>query len=369
VTPAPRIPNLGAEEGDGWRRWAEEPAVAGIAKLWRGLLDTDPRIFEWLPGPEVPAAWLNTEDAAREAGAPLAGPTPACVREVHDKAFALRVAETERLVPESLRGLVHVFEPEELLAAESAAARIEALTAEWPAWTGGRYTLKPRFGSSGRGRVAGRAGATERAVLVGALPRLAERGGAVLEPWLERTTDLSAQLAITAEGGIVLLGTTTLLCDPSGVYRGHAGTFDRKGRTTSGQRHDEPLREAAACIASAAAAAGLRGPCGVDGFVFRSADGSEALRPVCEFNARYTAGTIALGFLRRHLGKLKNRLGLALEERGWFHFAPVPPAGGWPEPRPGELVRILLDPQAGPAGPALCAGRDPGALQIGAPLP
>lgn len=369
MTEAARIANLGAEEGEGWQRWADEPAVAAVAKLWRGLLRGEPRVYDWLPRRDEAAAWLNTEEAARAAGAPLAGPTPACVREVHDKAFALRVAAEEHLVPERLRGLVDILEPAELEPAADAAARIEARTAAWPTWTGGRFTLKPRFGSSGRGRVAGRARGSDTSALVGALPRLAARGGAVLEPWLERTTDLSTQLVVSEDGRIVLLGTTTLLCDASGAYRGHLATFDRKGRATSGQRHDEPLREAAVCVAVAAAAVGFRGPCGVDGFAFRAGGGPEDLRPVCEFNARYTAGTIALGFMRRHLVELKDGLGLAMEERGWFHFAPIPPARGWPEPRPGELVRVLLDPEAALAGPALCASRDPAALEIGASLP
>ncbi|MGI9432986.1 MAG: hypothetical protein ACR2PQ_12270, partial [Myxococcota bacterium] len=86
-------------------------------------------------------------------------------------------------------------------------------------------------------------------------------------------------------------------------------------------------------------------------------------------NARYTAGTVALGLLRQHLAELKDSLALGMEERGWLHFSLQPPAGGWPEPRPGELVRILLDAEAAESGPALCASRDPAALEIGTRLP
>ena len=369
MTRAARVANLGAEEGDDWRRAAREPAVAALARLWEDVLDGVPPVFDWLPGSNTAAAWLNTTEATRTARAPLAGPTPECVQVVHDKAFGLRAAHEEKLVPEALRDLTDIFDPGELADTANATERIAATLAAWPAWTKGRFTLKPRFGSSGRGRFGGLAEDLDRDALEGALPRLAARGGAVLEPWLERTTDLSAQLFISRDGGITLLGTTTLLCDTSGVYRGHLATFDRKGRTTSGQRHDEPLREAAALVAVAAAAAGMTGPCGVDGFAFRVLDGPEVFRPVCEFNARYTAGTIALGLLRRHLVELKDGLGLSMEERGWVHFAPLPPARGWPEPRPGEVVRILLDPEAGEAGPALCASRESAALEIGTVLP
>lgn len=366
---APRVANLGAEEGDDWRRAAGEPAVRALAKLWRRVVDAVPQPFAWLPPPDQAAAWLNTEEAVREAGQPLAGSAPECVHAVHDKAFALRVAENERLVPRELLGLIDILEPEALEPARDAADWIANRVANWPSWTGGRFTLKPRFGSSGRGRFGASADTLDLGSLAGALPRLSDRGGAILEPWLERTVDLSAQLAVSETGGIILLGTATLLCDPSGVYRGHLATFDRKGRTTSGQRHDEPLREAAALVAAAAAARGLRGPCGVDGFGFRFPDDGERLRPVCEFNARYTAGTVALGLLRQHLAELKDGLSLGMEERGWLHFSLQPPAEGWPEPRPGELVRILLDAEAGETGPALCASRDPAALEIGSRLP
>jgi hypothetical protein len=358
VSRAPRIANLGAEEGDAWRRHSEEPAVAELARLWVQLVDGEPRLFDWLPDAEQAAAWLNTEEAELEAGAPLCGTVPSLVRTLHDKAFALSVASRDQLEPDSLSGLVRVLDAAELEPAREAAARIESWVAEWPEWTGRRFTLKPRFGSSGRGRIGGQLPGGVGMALFGALPRLASRGGAVLEPWLERTADLSAQLAVGNDGGLVLLGTTTLLTDPSGLYRGHLGTFDRKGRVTSGHRFDEPLREAAAAVALAAAAEGLRGPCGIDGFAFRGPDGTEELRPVCELNARYTAGTVVLGLVRRHLAELKDGLGLAMEERGWFRFAPLAPTGGWPAPEPGTLIRVLLDPGAGEAGPALCASRD-----------
>jgi hypothetical protein len=42
--------------------------------------------------------------------------------------------------------------------------------------------------------------------------------------------------------------------------------------------------------AAALTAAGYFGPFGIDGFRYRTADGSSALNPRCEINARFTMG-------------------------------------------------------------------------------
>jgi hypothetical protein len=85
---------------------------------------------------------------------------------------------------------------------------------------------------------------------------------------------------------------------PSGVYRGHRGELDHRGRVVCGAGLDERLIEAAAEVARAAHAEGYFGPCGVDAFAFRH-DGDFVVRPVVEFNARFTTGTVLLGLLHR----------------------------------------------------------------------
>ena len=89
------------------------------------------------------------------AGVRLAGPPPDAVREVHDKAFAHRVSQQERLVPAALRGLIAVLDASELERADEAVERIQGQLNAWPGWTRGAFTLKPRQGSSGRGRSCG----------------------------------------------------------------------------------------------------------------------------------------------------------------------------------------------------------------------
>lgn len=300
------------------------------------------------------AAWLNTPEAAQlaaERGLRLLGAAPEVVEAVHDKAFCHEAALREGLHPVELASLPARFDPGELRDPEAALARILGLVAGWPEWTAGRFTLKPRLGSSGRGRVGGRlsaAGALEepaRRALLGALPRLAAHGGALLEPWLERTLDVSAQLHIADDGSLTLLGTSELRVATSGRYLGQRGTLDSRGRVTSGSDHDETLREAAVTVARAAAERGLRGPCGLDGFAFL-AEGRECFRPAVELNARFTMGTVAIGLLRRALPEVKTALGLGPGRLLAFHFAPVPPPGGWPACPEGFLCLELAAPGA-----------------------
>jgi hypothetical protein len=317
---APRlIANLGAEEGSAGMAVAARPGseAATLAELWRGLFD--PPVFSWLDGIEA-AAWLNDETAEREAGTrTLFGARPSIVRRLHDKAWAMSLAQTELLEPTWLRGLATALAPEELRAS-SAAARLAEVLAGWPEWARGRFTLKPRIGTSGRGRVAGVDGRVND-VMRGAFERLAARGGAVLEPWLDRLADASAQLHLAEDGTVTLLGTLRIVTTPSGQPKGHRGELDALGHTRSGLAEEEVLREAAGLAGVHAAAAGYYGPCGIDAFAFRSpGDGARSFRPLVEFNARFTAGTVALGHIGRNLRRIKAELGLAPGAPAHFYF-------------------------------------------------
>jgi hypothetical protein len=309
-------PNLGAEE-TGAPRGAAARAARAAGEAWRLLFPADaawpgseppawpdalPRdagpAFPWLPDSGLCAWWNDaaSAEAARREGRMLVGPEPSVVAAVHDKAFAARLCAEERIGPRWLAPLVRCFDPEELRdAARFRGALREALDA-WPADLARTATLKPRLGTSGRGRV--RASDPDDPEISGALPRLAARGGAVLEPWLERSADYSAQLHVARDGALTLLGTLELVVSPSGVYRGHRGELDHRGRVTSGAGFDDALIAAASEIARAAHAAGYYGPCGVDAFTFRR-DGEKILRPIVELNARFTTGTVAIGLLRR----------------------------------------------------------------------
>jgi len=316
--------------------------------------------FEWLDVPGCAVAWLNTPAArqfAQEAQRRLFGADPEVVRVVHDKAFAHRVAVAQRLIPACLEPCIAQLEPDLLRNPDRAIRDIEAALVRWPAWTQGRFTLKPRFGTSGRGRIAGVAGRVAEAR--GGLARLAEAGGALLEPWLKRAGDLSAQFWIGPDRRLVLLGTSELLVEASGLYRGHRGFVDARGRVSSGSPHEAALLEAAARIVEAAAEAGYHGPCGVDAFAFEVEPGRVELRPVVEFNARFTLGIVAIGWLRRALPRIRQQLALEPGAPKAFLFRLDAPAGGWPA---ADAATDLLWVPLAAANPGAPARSAPGLL-------
>jgi uncharacterized ferritin-like protein (DUF455 family) len=321
-------PNLGGEEKGRGGGAAASGAIRRTARLWSLLFERGVRLatgdegltpwpsslgdrppgaaFDWLPTGEKLVPWLPTRlvvSEARRLGLELAAPDPGVVRTVHDKAFALRVAGEGSHGVSDLTQRIRIFDPGELRRPDFV-RRLEESLATWPAWTGQRFTLKPRLGSSGRGRVHGEGSATGR--VASALPRLARQGGAILEPWLERTLDLSVQLHVAAGGDITLLGTTRQIVRTSGIVVGNRGVVAEDGAVHAGTEYDGEIVAAAREVAAAAGEQGFWGPCGTDALVFRGPGGARLLRAVVELNARFTTGTVALGLLRRaqEAGKL-----------------------------------------------------------------
>lgn len=380
--------------------------ASGQAEQWPPALGPrpNPAVFDWLARSSgIP--WLGDGPALAslaQAGADTEAPDPSAVNTVHDKGFAAQIARTEDYEPKCLRGLSATYSPQDLADPGPWLHGLAQHLAQWPDWIGGAFTLKPRMGSSGRGRVNGRAQALEIDKIRAALPRLAQRGGAILEPWLTRETDLSVMLHIASPGDggkdggndrsndrrndrskaqppITLLGSGEQRIAPSGVYLGHLGEIDSRGRVFSGGPWEESMREAAVAVATRAREAGYWGPCGIDGFSFRG-PGQQAeeplapvrLRPIVEFNARFTVGIVAVGLLRRALASIKTELNLEPGERRGFLFALDPPPG-WPHWRaladaagPGALLIPLAGERKDekkPAQPALLFARDAATLR------
>lgn len=353
--PPLRIANVGGEERPESLEPPELPAARRVADLFERLF-AGGGAWDWLPGPETAVAWLNTravERAASDNGRPLFGAPARVVERVHDKAFTHDVASREGLVPACLRDCISVLDPHALRDTATGGDSLDRALASWPEWARTRFTLKPRFGSSGRGRVAGADGRIDLPQREGALPRLAACGGAIAEPWLERTEDLSVQLRVEPGGGIRLLGSLALQVDASGLYRGHAGQIDARGRVRSGSRHEEAVLDAAITLAAAAAAEGYLGPCGVDAFAFRGPSGEELLRPALELNARFTLGTLALAEVRRALPTVREEIALAPGELRGVRFTLVPGTQASQPP-----LEIALGPPGAPAPPRLRFARD-----------
>lgn len=342
------LANLGGEEG-GEAPLRSAAARATVEALWRDLF-VEPALLPVLASVEA-AAWWNSPEAERWAsdlGLRLFGPRSDVAARVHDKAFTWERAREEGLLPAPFdRGVVHA--PEDVAAGSAFIESLRrALDAPPPGAIG--FTLKPRFGSSGRGRVALALGEDPEPRVAGARARLAARGGAILEPWVERIADYSTQLQVGAEG-VTLLATLEQITTASGLVTGHRGQVDSRGRVTCGAACDEALREAALPLALSLADAGFEGVCGVDAFVFRTPEG-ERLRPLVECNARFTVGLLAMAQVRRALPALRERLGLAPGTLRAFAFRLAEPDEGWPSDTETRFVR------RGPGGSGLVLGTD-----------
>ncbi|MDP2339770.1 MAG: hypothetical protein Q8O67_02340 [Deltaproteobacteria bacterium] len=285
--------NFGGEEGDARPQPPTRAVLQNLLAAWSKIFTPGHAFADVAAGGHL-AAWLNTPSARAEAaklGRPLFGADPGVVDVVHDKAFCVDVVRRHHLLPEIVQNDITVLDPAEVT--------VEALTAaiDKPSWspTGSSFTFKPRFGSSGRGRVDSRRAHTEWAA---ALERLQNRGGVVVERWLDRVLDLSALWRIHDDGRIALLGTTTALVNKSGLWEGAELVIDDDGvpRSCMADRvsvWDRQLVDESFFVVEAAARAGYHGPCGVDAFVFNGPRGVPLLRLV-ELNARFTAGLVAV---------------------------------------------------------------------------
>jgi carbamoylphosphate synthase large subunit len=228
-------------------------------------------------------AWWNGADAANEAarlGMRLFGAPPDVVARVHDKAFCTDVCLQHGLYTPALARAVHVVSPGDSMRAFVSACANKGSIPPHPG------VLKPRFGTAGRGRVP-TAALTDRA-----WQKLLNRGGAVFEPWLLRTADVSSQWWLSDDGAH-LTGCTLQDIDAQGLYRGCTFVMDVDGTATSGLADEDVFVAHSRVVVEAAHAAGYRGPCGVDGFAYTDDDGERQMR-VCELNARFTVGMIAL---------------------------------------------------------------------------
>lgn len=357
------FPNLGAEEGESWQEMRFRPEIERVVSLWRLLFGRDGRVlndpcphetkvwpaalcdkvvdtaaasevvpptkaFAWLEDSGRVVPWLSTQEVetyCAQRKLRLAAPPWQTVVTIHDKAFAQRMARKHELDSHELQSWIHIFEPEILREGRQAVCEIESIVANWPQWARADFTLKPRFGSSGRGRVRGLDGKIALASPEVALERFALRGGAILEPWFSRIQDFSVQLHISELGEIEILAVLCQDLTPAGLYRGHRGVVTYEQEIRSGSVFDDELIAKAMRIAREVFELGYTGPCGMDAFSYRDAESGETkLRSVVEWNARFTTGTIATGLLRQVL-RTKETIDFLQGETSAFYFSLSPP--------------------------------------------
>ena len=221
--------------------------------------------------------------------------------------------------------------PEEWLGGEQVtgvgcitAAAIKEQVARCAATGWAQVVVKAGFGAAGQGQVQLTPAAVRPDQWAQVERLLAEQGEVVVEPWLDKVVDLSAQLEISAPGQARLVGWTRFFTDQRGQYRGSfvsqptAGLDQELRRFLSGEGRDqrrlsrlfETLGE---FLSARMAASGYVGPVGVDALVFRQ-QGSLRLKPIVEINPRFTMGRVALG-LGRQINAARTALWLILNRR------------------------------------------------------
>lgn len=221
--------------------------------------------------------WGQSPDAAR-LFAPLESPAWApATRDAYSKVVAMQWRK--ELEPAS-EGHVCVS----LAEAEAAAARGWILKAPWS--TAGRDRKRGPLDDAGRAWAA---------------RVLAEQGALRAEPWRERVLDLSFHLDLGDTDRFV--GTCRFDTTPNGQFSG-----TRPGRWLLGEPPEirralsgrlRPTGEAlAALLGPRLRALGVRGPVGVDAFLWRDGD-TLRLDPLVEVNPRWTMGRLSLALDRR----------------------------------------------------------------------
>ncbi len=132
----------------------------------------------------------------------------------------------------------------------------------------------------------------------------------VVEPWLERLQDFSAQLEMT-ERGLKLCGFTGLQCDARGQFIANFAEphFHKRipaqviapfnAATDISGRLLEFYGAVFATLETELRRADFTGPIGIDALIHRDANGAVKLKPVVEINPRHTMGRVLVELMRQ----------------------------------------------------------------------
>ncbi len=132
----------------------------------------------------------------------------------------------------------------------------------------------------------------------------------VVEPWLERAQDFSAQLEMEP-GGLKLRGFTGLVNDAKGQFQANwaAPNFARRIPSAVTALFAKPVAVTArwhrvfeqifAGLEAELRRVDFTGPLGIDAFVYRATDGTCRLKPIVEINPRYTMGRLTLELMKQ----------------------------------------------------------------------
>jgi hypothetical protein len=336
-----------AREGD--RLWTPVPVAAKRLAPVPGLpvpvLELGPlsrlkpalNLLAWAETPGVAAKRLAPSEKPEKHLAPGTAPlhellwqlpvsSPEVVARVHHRAFCLGVAAELGCSLPGARRIASIAE----LAAHLAAGFGETGAAGW--------VVKAPLSAAGRARYVERTERTERTAgtslsdeaRVRVERLLARHGPLLFEPWMARTEDFGAAVLLFPDGPR-LVGFHRLVVDAVGRFRGIELRGELAGiDLPSGER--ETLERAVSGTAAALRREGYVGPFGIDAWRHRLPDGTVALHPLGEINARMTFGLVA----RALVDRVREPLGLDPAARVRLLFGKQLPEEG------GTVVPLLL---------------------------
>jgi hypothetical protein len=138
------------------------------------------------------------------------------------------------------------------------------------------------------------------------IERSLQLGCLLVEPWLERLLDFSIQLEMM-QSGLQLLGYTGLKNDARGQYQSNWAEPGFQTRLpaqapallgVSQDEIDEVILPLIGRLEKALKTRNYIGPIGIDAFIYRET-GKTRLKPVVEFNPRFTMGRVMIELMNR----------------------------------------------------------------------
>jgi len=183
--------------------------------------------------------------------------------------------------------------------------------------TAADVVIKAPFGSAGRGMIRVLSDEDLDTARAWTERTLAKQGEVIVEPWLNRVLDLSAQINVGRDGKTRVHGITRFVADRRGQYESTLLGDPLRDLSEPlkkavigpgrGWRMFEHIERCAHFVGQALHEAGHRGPAGIDALVYEEERGSYFLKPIVEVNPRYTMGHVALRIARALGGKEQRR--------------------------------------------------------------
>ena len=147
--------------------------------------------------------------------------------------------------------------------------------------------IKPAHGNSGFGFI--RVNEPPDKTVTDKILQLIKNNIVIAEPWLNRIMDISSSVDIHADGSLGAIRHYRCFVDSRGTFFGVYLAADDSRLSRHTQFLDGYVKTYAGYIYKS----GYFGPVGFDSFVYLKKDGSEALAPVIEINARHVMSDIA----------------------------------------------------------------------------